>query len=227
MIFPPGRVSAAKFRAPSPWPERRATSISSGTARLCAANIDTHAVREIIKGRFTAINCDETFAVRTITATDPSGKVQPPQPRTMPAAARADVRRQTQSRHRAVRRRRNRLRARRTASRAACQSVVARRLSSPNLKTGRVGDERLSIRLAESSAVLADRSKSVALLPRRHLARGRSHLDHPHRRLAAAADAQRIDGHGNRRARILELSTARRSGSICKRRGAKSSGWPA
>ena len=48
---------------------------------LCAANIDTHAVREIIKGRFAAINCDETFVVRTINADDPSGKVQPPPPK--------------------------------------------------------------------------------------------------------------------------------------------------
>jgi oligogalacturonide lyase len=51
---------------------------------LCAANIDTHAVRQIIEGRFTAINCDETFVVRTIPANDPTGKVQPPPPRTMP-----------------------------------------------------------------------------------------------------------------------------------------------
>ncbi len=50
---------------------------------LCAANQDTHAVREIIKGRFAAINCDETFVVRTINANDPSGKVQPPPPRTL------------------------------------------------------------------------------------------------------------------------------------------------
>ena len=47
---------------------------------LCAANLDNHIVREIIKGRFTAINCDETFVVRTINANDPSGKVQPPPP---------------------------------------------------------------------------------------------------------------------------------------------------
>ncbi len=51
---------------------------------LCAANVDTHAVREILKGRFAAINCDETFVVRTISAVDPSGKVQPPPPRTIP-----------------------------------------------------------------------------------------------------------------------------------------------
>ena len=51
---------------------------------LCAANIDTHAVREVFKGRATAINCDETFVVRTVMADDPSGKVQPPPPRTIP-----------------------------------------------------------------------------------------------------------------------------------------------
>jgi oligogalacturonide lyase len=51
---------------------------------LCAANVDTHAVRQIIKGRYAAINCDETFVVRTINATDPTGKVQPPPPRKMP-----------------------------------------------------------------------------------------------------------------------------------------------
>jgi oligogalacturonide lyase len=51
---------------------------------LCAANVDTHAVREVFKGRATAINCDETFVVRTVNATDPSGKVQPPQPIKIP-----------------------------------------------------------------------------------------------------------------------------------------------
>jgi oligogalacturonide lyase len=46
---------------------------------LCAANVETHAVREIFSGRVTAINCDETFVVRTINANDPTGKVQPPE----------------------------------------------------------------------------------------------------------------------------------------------------
>lgn len=51
---------------------------------LCAANLDTHEVREILKGRYAAINCDETMAVRVTNATDPSGKVQPPPPRKIP-----------------------------------------------------------------------------------------------------------------------------------------------
>ncbi len=51
---------------------------------LCAANLDTHAVREVFKGRITAINCDETFVVRTVLADDPAGKVRPPPPRTIP-----------------------------------------------------------------------------------------------------------------------------------------------
>jgi oligogalacturonide lyase len=48
---------------------------------FCAANLDTHAVREIYKGRVTAINCDETFVVNTINAEDPSGKTPKPAPR--------------------------------------------------------------------------------------------------------------------------------------------------
>src|SRR4029077_15900133 len=48
---------------------------------LWAANVDTHKVRQISPGRFLAVNCDETFGVRTISATDPSGKVTPPEPR--------------------------------------------------------------------------------------------------------------------------------------------------
>ena len=48
-----------------------------------AANVDTHAVREVCKGFVTAINCDETFLVRTISATDPTGKVGEPPPRTI------------------------------------------------------------------------------------------------------------------------------------------------
>lgn len=46
---------------------------------IYAANVDTHAVREVCKGRMLAINCDETFAVYTITVTNPPpGIVKPP-----------------------------------------------------------------------------------------------------------------------------------------------------
>ena len=48
---------------------------------LYAANIDTHAVREVFKGRALAVNCDETFVVSTINAEDPSGKTLKPEPR--------------------------------------------------------------------------------------------------------------------------------------------------
>ena len=41
---------------------------------FCAANLDTHAVREIYKGRVTAINCDETFVVNAINAEDQIGR---------------------------------------------------------------------------------------------------------------------------------------------------------
>jgi oligogalacturonide lyase len=50
---------------------------------LCAANIDTHQVREITRARVIAINCDETFVVSTIYAEDPSGKTPKPEPRTI------------------------------------------------------------------------------------------------------------------------------------------------
>jgi oligogalacturonide lyase len=52
-------------------------------ATLYAANVDTHAVREVCKGWVTAINCDETIVVRTIAATDPTGKVTEPSARTI------------------------------------------------------------------------------------------------------------------------------------------------
>jgi oligogalacturonide lyase len=45
---------------------------------LCAANLDTHAVREISPGRFLALNCDETYGVRLVSAEDSTGKVKPP-----------------------------------------------------------------------------------------------------------------------------------------------------
>jgi len=48
---------------------------------LYAANVDTHAVREVFKGRTTAVNCDETFVVSTVNAEDPSGKTPKPEPR--------------------------------------------------------------------------------------------------------------------------------------------------
>ena len=49
--------------------------------KLCAANIDTHAVREVVQGRALAVNCDESFVVRTTYASDPSGKITAPEPR--------------------------------------------------------------------------------------------------------------------------------------------------
>jgi oligogalacturonide lyase len=52
---------------------------------LCAANLETRAVREIIRVRQGAIiSCDESWIVSAVNATDPSGKVQPPAPRTIP-----------------------------------------------------------------------------------------------------------------------------------------------
>jgi oligogalacturonide lyase len=50
---------------------------------LCAANVDTRAVREVFKGRVTAVNCDETFVVSTIAAEEPTGKTAKPEPRTI------------------------------------------------------------------------------------------------------------------------------------------------
>jgi len=52
--------------------------------QLCAANIDTHAVREIIAGRPAAINCDETLILRIINAADPSGTNTAPPRRAIP-----------------------------------------------------------------------------------------------------------------------------------------------
>jgi oligogalacturonide lyase len=52
---------------------------------LCAANLETRAVREIIRVRQGAIiSCDESWVVSAMNATDSSGKVQPPAPRTIP-----------------------------------------------------------------------------------------------------------------------------------------------
>ena len=53
----------------------------SGT--LWAANVYTHAARQILPARALAVNCDGTIAVQVINATDPAGHVQPPAPRTI------------------------------------------------------------------------------------------------------------------------------------------------
>ena len=50
---------------------------------LYAANLDTHAIREVTKARGRTINADETFVVSTVTATDPTGKTRRPEPRTI------------------------------------------------------------------------------------------------------------------------------------------------
>jgi oligogalacturonide lyase len=51
--------------------------------KLCAANIDTHAVRDIIASRRAEVNCDETFLLRIVPATDPSATNPPPPRRTI------------------------------------------------------------------------------------------------------------------------------------------------
>jgi oligogalacturonide lyase len=49
---------------------------------LCAANIDTKATRIVATGmRAAAISCDESFIVGTTNASDPTGKISPPEPR--------------------------------------------------------------------------------------------------------------------------------------------------
>jgi oligogalacturonide lyase len=50
---------------------------------IWAANVGTHATREVTTARVIAINCDETFAVSTVNAEDPSGKTPKPEPRTI------------------------------------------------------------------------------------------------------------------------------------------------
>jgi oligogalacturonide lyase len=76
IVVPGGRAIATARKT------REVYFMRDGT--LCAANLDTHAVREMIKARVMAINCDETFVVSIVSATDPTGKVQPPPPRTIP-----------------------------------------------------------------------------------------------------------------------------------------------
>src|SRR4029077_13586484 len=75
LVVPGGRALAMARKTPEVYFFRDNT--------LCAANVNTHAVREIIKSRGAAINCDETFVVRTVTADDPTGKIQPPPPVTI------------------------------------------------------------------------------------------------------------------------------------------------
>jgi oligogalacturonide lyase len=49
---------------------------------LWAADVYSHATRQLLPARILAVNCDGTIAVRVVNATDPTGQVQPPPPRT-------------------------------------------------------------------------------------------------------------------------------------------------
>ena len=162
---------------------------------LCAASIDTHAVREIIKGRFAAINCDETFVVRTITANDPSGTVQPPPKKILPQRERMFA--DKLKRNLPLTREEESAARKEAGFPAASSTSVARLLSSPTSRPANPS-RTLSIRLAESSPVFPDRSEPVALLSRRHLARGGPHLGDSARWQRPALDARAQDGHGNR-----------------------------
>jgi len=50
---------------------------------LYAAQVDTREVREVFRGRVTAVNCDETFVVSTVPVDDPPDSVPRPEPRTI------------------------------------------------------------------------------------------------------------------------------------------------
>jgi oligogalacturonide lyase len=50
---------------------------------LWAADVYTRVTREILPARALEVNCDGTIAVRVVNATDPTGRVQPPLPRTL------------------------------------------------------------------------------------------------------------------------------------------------
>ena len=65
------------------------------------------------------------------------------------------------------------------------------------------------------------------VLPRGHVARGGSHLDDPRRRHGPDEDPHPHDEHGNRRPRVLLVRRHDRSGTTCRRRAARISGWPA
>lgn len=76
MVAPGFKALAAARKKPEVYFTRNGT--------LWAADIYTHATREILDARASAINCDGTIAVQTINANDPTGKVQPPPARTIP-----------------------------------------------------------------------------------------------------------------------------------------------
>ncbi len=50
---------------------------------LWAADVYSHKTREVMRDRAAAVNCDGTIAVQVINATDPTGQVRPPAPRTL------------------------------------------------------------------------------------------------------------------------------------------------
>lgn len=63
---------AMSWKTPEVYFRRRGT--------LCAADVNTHAVREVTTARVIAVNCDETFIVSTIYAEHPAGKTPKPEP---------------------------------------------------------------------------------------------------------------------------------------------------
>jgi len=92
MVFDtPAGIAAADIKTLKAGPPKLDIVVSNATAiamarrtrdvyfrrngMLCAANVDTHKVREITRARALAIDCDETFVVSTTFAEDPTGKM--------------------------------------------------------------------------------------------------------------------------------------------------------
>jgi oligogalacturonide lyase len=74
LVAPGFKVLAAARSAPEVYFTRART--------VWAADIYTHATRQILPARAAAINCDGTIAVQVINAADPTGKVRAPPTRT-------------------------------------------------------------------------------------------------------------------------------------------------
>ena len=187
----------------SPGARARSTTTAAAAERVTAVNIDTRRTREVPHARG-LINADETLSVVKNAQRGRSGRHA-----SAPAGPRRSFRNCSgcfPARGWKISRPISSTRSTKedglAAPRAQSDAAVVR-VHEPQDR--RIARNRLPVRRPESPAVQSRRSEPSAVLPRRHVARAGSDVDHPHRRQPDAADAPAHDGHGDQRPRVVEL----------------------
>ena len=198
VVVPGARAIATAWRTPDVYYRK--------SGALYATNLETKATRKVAATRGSVVNADETLVIGFEYDPDAAAKVKE---LGLPMLVTADL-----------------VAAGRAARPAQARRAVAG--AGRHRRQDRRGQEGpLLDRVAQPPAGVAGRPAPPALLPRRGLAPGGPRLDDPHRRQGAEAHAQADHERTRSPGTSSSATTASGSGTTCRRRGRRSSGWRA